>query len=708
MADQSFLDDEETEGLINLDDKREDYNSVIGSVKARFSDAETGRRSDEERWLKAYKNYRGIYDSTTQYRDNERSQVFVKITKTKVLAAYGQIIDILFANNKFPISVQATPMPEGIDKFAHLSPFPVQEGSPDDVGFEGDGMELLPGAMQATPMQQQQQGPQAAELGGLADKYEGANLASGPARMGEPQISPAAEAARNMETCIHDQLLDTNAVTVLRHSIFECALLGTGIVKGPFNYNKTIHNWEGGQYSPIDRTVPRVEAVSCWDFYPDPSAASLDDADYVIQRHRMNREQVRDLTNRPFFNQEAIENVLQSGPNYEEKYYETTLYANDDDPNYQGRRFEIYEYWGTMDAKFAEEIGIEAPREVKQGDAIQVNIWISGNEILRFVANPFIPARIPYQAFPYELNPYQLFGVGVAENMEDSQMLMNGHIRMAIDNLALAGNLVFDIDETQLVPGQTMDVYPGKIFRRQSGVTGTAVNGIKFPSTAGENVQMFDKARQLADEQTGIPSIVHGQTGVTGTGRTAAGLSMLMSSAGLSVKTVIKNIDDFLLKPLGEAFFQWNMQFNDKTPEMIGDLEIKPKGTSAVIQKEVRTQRLTALLQTVANPMLAPFIKIPNLIRELAISQDIEPDLLVNDINDAAIFAEILKGLMPNDQQGASPEAAAAGQQQSGMAGAGKLPQGSGPNDETAVGGGGIGVGTAPSPGQAGFTGNLN
>ena len=417
---------------------------------------------------------------------------------------------------------------------------------------------------------------------------------------------------------------------------------------------------------------------------------------------------MRDLSKRPYFNKEAIDNVLQSGPNYEEKYYETTLYSNDDDPNYQGSRFEVFEYWGTLDAKFAEELNIEVPKEVKQGDSIQVNIWISGNDILRFVANPFIPARIPYQAFPYELNPYQLFGVGVAENMEDSQMLMNGHIRMAIDNLALAGNLVFDIDETQLVPGQTMDVYPGKIFRRQSGVTGTAVNGIKFPSTAVENVQMFDKARQLADEQTGIPSIVHGQTGVTGTGRTAAGLSMLMSSAGLSIKTVIKNVDDFLLKPLGEAFFQWNMQFNERTPEKIGDLEIKPKGTSAVIQKEVRTQRLTALLQTVANPMLAPFIKIPNLIRELAISQDMDPDALVNDINDAAIFAEVLKGLMPNDQQGTGQEAAAAGQQPTGMGSPGGVPAGTGPNDETAVGGGGIGVGSAPTPGEAGFTGNLN
>ena len=42
--------------------------------------------------------FRSDWDSTTQYRDSERSKVFIKITKTKVLAAYGQIIDILFAN----------------------------------------------------------------------------------------------------------------------------------------------------------------------------------------------------------------------------------------------------------------------------------------------------------------------------------------------------------------------------------------------------------------------------------------------------------------------------------------------------------------------------------------------------------------------------------------------------------------------------------
>ena len=59
-----------------------------------------------------------------------------------------------------------------------------------------------------------------------------------------------------------------------------------------------------------------------------------------------------------------------------------------------------------------------------------------------------------------------------------------------------------------------MEVFPGKIFKRQSGVPGQSIYGLKFPNTAVENMQMFDKFRQLADESTGLPSYSHGQTGV--------------------------------------------------------------------------------------------------------------------------------------------------------------------------------------------------
>ena len=692
---------------IDLTEEMSESSGVIGLITGRMRAAEDSRQTHETRWLKAYKNFRGVYDSTTQYTSTEKSKVFIKITKTKVLAAYGQIVDILFANKKFPLTVEHTPVPEGIAEFAHLKT--PADDILDPYGFEGDGRDFPPGATEAAE-------DNLDYLGSMINKFgPEAPVAEGPAKIGEPQISPAKAAALAMEKIIHDQLTDTNAVNVLRHAIFESTLLGTGIIKGPFNYGKTIHKWEdteeGRQYAPSDKLVPRIEAVSIWDIYPDPSATNINDCEYVIQRHKMNRSQLRNLMRLPMFNPEAIREVISGGGNYTEKYFEDTIRDDQNQPYVDQERYEVLEYWGILDATTASQIGIEDAEDLDPLDQVQVNIWISGGQVLRACGNPFTPERMPYYAFPYELNPYQIWGVGVPENMEDAQMLMNGHVRMAIDNLALAGNLVFDVDETSLVPGQNYDIFPGKVFRRQSGVTGTAVNGIKFPSTAGENIQMYDKARQLADEETGIPSIMHGQTGVTGTGRTASGLSMLLGSSGLSIKTVIKNIDDYLLKPMGESFFQWNMQFNDSNPDIIGDLEIKPKGAASVMQKEVRSQRLTMLLQTVSNPMLAPFIKIPNLLKELAISQDIDPDSLVNDVNEAQIYAEILKGLQDAQQpegpegppQGPSPTAGAG---QDGMGGVGGVPQGPPQTDLNGTGGGTIGTGGVPSAGESGFTGN--
>jgi hypothetical protein len=118
MAD-NFLEPEDDQTLPIIS-PTENMPGLAGYIRAKFEDAENGRFVYEQRWLQAYKNFRGIYDSTTQYRDSERSKVFIKITKTKVLAAYGQIVDILFANKKFPLVVESTPMPEGIAEFAHM------------------------------------------------------------------------------------------------------------------------------------------------------------------------------------------------------------------------------------------------------------------------------------------------------------------------------------------------------------------------------------------------------------------------------------------------------------------------------------------------------------------------------------------------------------------------------------------------------------
>ena len=717
-ADYLYFEPEETAGGLELDLEEDVRNRFVGLVQDRYANAEQARDFDEKRWLTAYHNFRGIYSKNVRFRESEKSKVFVKVTKTKVLAAFGQLVDVIFGTGQFPIGVRETRLPEGIAQYTHLEAgatgietsapeytAPVEEEmkpiSPYDVGYAGDGRDkpLKPGeTLTATK-----------DVLSAAIEEAGVQFSQGASP--DPQVlerSPAKEAARNMQTLIHDQIEESGGSSELRNALLESALFGTGIVKGPFNYNKTLSRWtkddEGERvYDPINVRVPRIEFVSIWDFFPDPSATSIEDCEYIVHRHKMNKSQLRALAKMPFFNKDAIRECLQLGPNYTEKDYEHELKDDQRTEEYGVAQFEVLEYWGIMDAEYAREVGMELPDEVDDLDEVQVNAWVSNGKLLRGVVNPFTPYRLPYNAFPYERNPYSFFGIGVAENMDDSQQIMNGHARMAIDNLALAGSLVFDVDESALVGGQSMDIYPGKVFRRQAGMPGQAIHGVKFPNTSQENMMMFDKFRQLADEQTGIPSYSHGQTGVQSMTRTASGMSMLLGAASLNIKTVIKNIDDFLLRPLGEAYYQWNMQFFEGELDIQGDLEVHAMGTNSLMQKEVRSQRLTMFLQTAQNPAIAPFVKISKIVSELAYSLDLDPDEILNDPEEAAIMAQIIGA--QNVGQGNGESLGAAGQQPGAMGGVQGAPQQPTELGATGTGGGNIGTGIVPQAGESEFTG---
>jgi hypothetical protein len=151
---------------------------------------------------------------------------------------------------------------------------------------------------------------------------------------------------------------------------------------------------------------------------------------------------------------------------------------------------------------------------------------------------------------------------------------------------------------------------------------------------------------------------------------------------------VVKNIDDYLLAPLGKALFSFNMQF-DFDPEIKGDLEVKAAGTESLMANEVRSQRLMQFLSVVQNPMLAPFARLDYIVREIAKSMDLDPDKVANSMQRAAIQAEILKTFQATQPQPAAPEGGPPGVQ-----------------DTQGSGGGNIGTGSVPVPGEQGFSAN--
>ena len=697
----------ETDELAVIEDGDElDAPSVVSYVESRFKRAEDARYADETRWLRAYRNYRGIYGGDVQFTETEKSRVFVKVTKTKTLAAYGQIVDVLFGSSRFPLTVNPTTLPDGVAESLHVSINPQAEQATEQltsafseepkVSYLFDPNEKLkPGETMFDRMKR---------MGPLKDKLDvfGEKVMEGPGTTQDTvTFHPAMVAAKKMEKKIHDQLEESGANKQLRHTAFEMALFGTGIMKGPFAIDKEYPNWnDEGEYDPLIKTVPSTSHVSIWNFYPDPDAYNMDEAEYVVERHRMTRSQMRALKSRPFFRKESIDEAIALGESYDKKYWEQDM-EDDSVSNTAPERYEILEFWGYVDSEILEDNGVRIPSELKDAEQLSVNAWVCNGTVLRLVLNPFKPARIPYYSVPYELNPYSFFGVGIAENMDDTQTLMNGFMRMAIDNAALSGNLIIEVDETNLVPGQDLSVYPGKVFRRQGGAPGQGIFGTKFPNVAGENMQLFDKARVLADESTGFPSFAHGQTGVSGVGRTASGISMLMSAANGSIRNVVKNVDDYLIAPLGRAFFSFNMQFDFDT-DIKGDLEVKASGTESLMANEVRSQRLLQFMGVASNPALMPFVKSDYIIREIAKSMDLDPDKVTNSLSDAAIQAEILKKFT---QPPEPPEGAMQGPPAPPNPGAAPEQAGVAVSDTTGAGGGNIGTGTVPTPGEQGFSG---
>jgi hypothetical protein len=188
---------------------------------------------------------------------------------------------------------------------------------------------------------------------------------------------------------------------------------------------------------------------------------------------------------------------------------------------------------------------------------------------------------------------------------------------------------------------------------------------------------MVREMRQQADEATGIPSIAHGQTGVSGTGRTASGMSMILNNASLNIKSVVRNIDRNVIKPLGQSLFAWNMQYNGAShPDIEGDLEIIATGASSLEQKDIENQRLQVFLSLSANPALAPLIKLSTVIKKLAKTMDMEPEEILNTPEEAAFYSFLIGQQNAQQQGGAGGEEAGT----SGLA--------------------------TPNPAQQGFTGN--
>jgi hypothetical protein len=178
----------------------------------------------------------------------------------------------------------------------------------------------------------------------------------------------------------------------------------------------------------------------------------------------------------------------------------------------------------------------------------------------------------------------------------------------------------------------------------------------------GNIIELF---RRFADETTSLPSYTHGQQ-TDSMNKTATGVSMLMNNANIALKSTIKNIDDYMLEPMMQSLYAWNMEWNDK--EYIkGDFRVIARGSTALVQKEIQSQRLLQFMQIAgqAGPV-ASILNWREIIQDIARSMDIDPERALisqEEINAAIALAQggaggpVPPGAVPGPMGGPPPGA---------------------------------------------------
>ncbi|MGA0383275.1 MAG: hypothetical protein ACO3N2_11630, partial [Arenicellales bacterium] len=290
LYEEDFVDDDDLDG-----EQEQELQSLGARLKGIFQEYKDARKETENEWLKDLRQYNGQYEPEVLARLNDggaRSKVFVGLTRTKVMAAYSRIVDLLFQHGDLFFAVQPTPI-------AMIDPLAAAQ-------MRQQAMQEVMMASGMDPSQNQDLMAQRMEE--LEEEFR------------KVEQKMAEEAAKNMTTEIEDQLVEAGADQKLKQSILEACIFGSGAVKAGTvridtkqSYTKVMDPETGAQtyaLSVVETPVPDLESVSIFDLYVDPYCTTLDDCNGLFRRHVLTRRQFRELADLPGFDGEMVRYVM--------------------------------------------------------------------------------------------------------------------------------------------------------------------------------------------------------------------------------------------------------------------------------------------------------------------------------------------------------------------------------------------------------------
>ncbi len=670
---KQFAEEFVEEGIVELSpDEREEEERRLweerlqmfgNGVEAEAEEFERQRRPVELRMLEDMRQYLGS-DSDVDKRNKALDQtpvsagsdLNVNITRKKTNAAEARLSDMLFPNDDKNWGITPTPVPKvAINKYPKSAP-----NQPAPVQPAADPMQgLLAGVAQGqAPAPAAAGQPMSPAMPSAEDPLaqgQGIPQAPLPPEPG-PAQTPEEEEERNakaraelMEEVIDDQLSECNYNAACREAIRYGCLLGTGVIKGPVLLGRSRRAWVKKEdklgnvayvLKEFEDSKPGFELVPTWDFFPTMTATRIEDSEVTYQRHWMTRRDLIRLAKREDdgFMADQIRKVLKQSPNRTPPDYLTQLRSMSSITTSVGdeKRYVVWERHGPIEIEALQACGvIDRGAEVDPLEEYQGVVWVCQGIVIKAAINPMDTEDQPFSVFNFEKDDASIFGYGVPYLMRQPQKVVRRAWQMIMDNagLSVGGQIIINKSIVEPAKGpdgkETWNISPLKVWllKDRHAKAQDAFHVFEFPNHQNELAAIFNMARELADEETGIPVIAQGEQSANVT-QTAHGMELLMNNHNIVMRRAVKNWDDNVTVPAITRMYDFNMQ-NNPNNDIKGDFTPVARGSKALLQKETQARNMLNLINFLMQPTLIGWVKQLPTVRKLVSSMQHDPDELI-------------------------------------------------------------------------------
>ena len=609
--DEVMAEDAEAESSGVEYDPRELMIGLARYVRECFDEAYDFRQKDEQRFHEAMYARQGEYTPSKQAQiaQTGASDEYARIVANKSRILESWLKDIFLAQGERPWTISPTPEPD-----------------------------LAEDDMQRVRMQVNQLLGQVAARGIPVDTANARQLLDDQLDAERQRKRDVAERrAERMEEKIADQLNEGGFEQAFADFLSLLTTYPAAVFKGPIYRKREKITWdevEGTFIPKIETSVVReFEAPNPLNCYPAPGAISPQDG-YFIEHITLTPKDLHDLIDVDGYDEASIRTVLERAQNGGLRWVDSARgsgVGGDERNSSYIRHYEqhasyidVLEFHGPVRGGDLLEWGMEDADLDPQG-YYETTVWLIDDQVIKAVLNDDPMGRRPYFKACYEEVPGQFWGYSMNDVLSDVQGVANAAIRSLVNNMAIASGPQVTVNVDRLPAGEDItNMHPWKIWQVIDGQFANKgdkpVDFFQPNANVQELMAVLERFYALADDFSMIPRYMSGSDKVSGPGRTASGLSMLLDAANKGLKSIVQGIDKNVMTPLLRQMFDHNMIYSDDD-SVKGDAQVTARGVASLMQLETLRMRRNEVLQITSNPIDSQIVGMEgraSILREIA------------------------------------------------------------------------------------------